>query len=202
MRALGLFLRDRSPSLLGVATLACYLRAFLACPAGPPHGRSGRAPSRSPPGVAWGVDLAVGLGWLARFEPPGPGETTLVWYGVLVVAMRATAVGLALVLVFVLLDRRPGLSRPAAQAGLAGAAVLVLAWSMTIQVATSWLVPHLPRPWCPGFSSLSCVHGERRCGGRCHHRAGPQHAARARTWWPPCCCGCRMSPPDVPEPGR
>jgi hypothetical protein len=109
--------------------------------------------------VAWGVDLAVGLGWLARFEPPGPGETTLVWYGVLVVAMRATAVGLALVLVFVLLDRRPGLSQPAAQAGLAGAAVLVLAWSMTIQVATSWLVPHLPQALVPGLLVAQLVLG-------------------------------------------
>jgi hypothetical protein len=89
--ALGLFLRDQSPSLFSAAALACYLRAFLGAP--------GRAAPRPPwpralpvaAGVAWGVDLAVGLGWLARFEPAGPGETTLVWYGVLVVAMRATA---------------------------------------------------------------------------------------------------------------
>jgi hypothetical protein len=73
--------------------------------------------------------------------------------------MRATAVGLALVLVFVLLDRRPGLSQPAAQAGLAGAAVLVLAWSMTIQVATSWLVPHLPQALVPGLLVAQLVLG-------------------------------------------
>jgi hypothetical protein len=92
--------------------------------------------------------------------------------------MRATAVGLALVLVFVLLlDRRPGLSQPAGQAGLAGAAVLVLAWSMTIQVATSWLVPHLPQALVPGLLVAQLV-----LGGFA--------------------CGCRMSPPDMPEPGR
>jgi hypothetical protein len=158
-RALGLFLRDQSQGLLGVAALACYLRAFLGLP-----GRAAPLPPwpRALPvaaGLAWGIDLAVGLGWLARFEPGGPGETALAWYGVLVVAMRAAAVGLALVLVFVLLDRRPGLPQPAAQAGLAGGALLVLAWSMTVQVATSWLVPHLPQILVPGLFVAPLVLG-------------------------------------------
>jgi hypothetical protein len=143
-QALGLFLRESFPSLLGVAAVACYLSAFLGLP--------GRAAPRPPwprvlpvaAGLAWGIDLAVGLGRLARFEPAGPDEAALVWYGVLVTAMRATAVGLAIVLAFVVLDRRPALSRPAARAGLVGAALLALAWSLAIQIASGWLVPHLP----------------------------------------------------------
>jgi hypothetical protein len=73
--------------------------------------------------------------------------------------MRATAVGLALVLVLVLLDRRPGLPRPAARAGLAGAALLALAWSLAVQVAPSWLVPHLPQGLVPGLSVAPVVLG-------------------------------------------
>jgi hypothetical protein len=73
--------------------------------------------------------------------------------------MQATAVGLALVLVFVLLDRRPALSRPAAGAGLAGAALLVLAWSLGVQTATSWLVPHLPSVLTHGLSVAPVVLG-------------------------------------------
>ncbi|MFL6218280.1 MAG: hypothetical protein ACJ742_07010 [Actinomycetes bacterium] len=158
-RALGLFLRDQSQGLLGVAALACYLRAFLGLP-----GRAAPLPPwpRALPvaaGLAWGIDLAVGLGWLARFEPGGPGGTALAWYGVLVVAMRATAVGLGVVLVLVLLDRRPGLPQPAAQAGPAGGALLVLAWSTTVQVATSWLVPHLPQILVPGLFVAPLVLG-------------------------------------------
>jgi hypothetical protein len=61
--------------------------------------------------------------------------------------------------VFVLLDRRPGLPQPAAQAGLAGGALLVLAWSMTVQVATSWLVPHLPQVLVPGLFVAPLVLG-------------------------------------------
>jgi hypothetical protein len=105
-RALGLFLREELPTLLDVAALACYLSAFLGLP-----GRTAPRPPwpRALPvaaGLAWGLDLAVGLWLLARYEP-APGEAALAWYGVLVVAMRAAAVGLALVLGFVLLDRRP-----------------------------------------------------------------------------------------------
>ena len=152
-RALGLFLRDSFPSLLGVAALACYLSAFLGLP--------GRAAPRPPwpralpvaAGLAWGLDLAVGLYWVARYEPAVPSETALGWYGLLVVAMRAAAVGLALVLVFVVLDRGPGMPRPAAQAGLTGAALLALAWSLAVQVALSWLVPHLPQVLVPGLAA-------------------------------------------------
>src|SRR4029450_10530692 len=71
------------PGLLptGVPGRARPGRPTAALAARPPGRRRGRLAGR----------LAVGLGWLARFEPAGPGETTLVWYGVLVVAMRATA---------------------------------------------------------------------------------------------------------------
>ena len=93
----------------------------------------------------------MGLNWLARYEPAGSGEQALVWYGVLLVAMRAAAVALALVLGFVLLDRRPGLPRPAALAGHAGAALLALAWSLTVQIAISRLIPHLPQALVPGL---------------------------------------------------
>lgn len=150
LQVLGLFLRDSLPSLLGVAALACYLSAFrgLAVPAGPRPPWPRALPVAA--GLAWGLDLAVGLYWLARFAP-APGEAVLAWYGVLVVAMRATAVGLAIVLAFVVLDRRPGLSRPAAGAGLAGAVLLALAWSLAVQVGSSWLVPHLPQVLVPGL---------------------------------------------------
>jgi hypothetical protein len=55
------------------------------------------------------------------------------------------------VLAFVVLDRRPGLSRPAAGAGLAGAVLLALAWSLAVQVGSSWLVPNLPQVLVPGL---------------------------------------------------
>jgi hypothetical protein len=76
-----------------------------------------------------------------------------------VLAMRATAVGLALVLVLVVLDRRPGLSRPAAQDGLTGAVLLALAWSLAVQVAAGWLVPHLPQVLAPGLFAAPVVLG-------------------------------------------
>ena len=156
LRALALFLRGLSPDLLGVAALACFLSAFLGLP--------GRATPRAPwpralpvaAGLAWGVDLAVGLGWLVRFEPV-PGEEALVWQGVSVWILRGAAVGLAIVLAFVVLDRRPGLSRPAARAGLAGAVLLALAWSLAVQLATSWLVPLLPAALWPGLSVAPVV---------------------------------------------
>jgi hypothetical protein len=63
---LGLFLRDSYPSLFGVAAPACYLSAFRALPSRaaprPPWPRALPAAA----GLAWGLDLAVGLYWLAR----------------------------------------------------------------------------------------------------------------------------------------
>jgi hypothetical protein len=156
--ALGQFLRDSFPSLFGVAALACYLSAFRALP--------GRAAPRPPwpralpvaAGLAWGIDLAVGLSWLARYVP-APGEAALTWYGVLVSVTRAAAVGLAVVLAFVVLDRRPGLSRPAARAGLAGAVLLALAWSLTVQVGAGWLIPRLPQVLIPAIFTAPTVLG-------------------------------------------
>jgi hypothetical protein len=151
LRALELFLRGLLPNLLGVAALACYLRAFLGLP-----GRAGPRPSwpRALPvaaGLAWGIDLAVGLGWLVRFEP-APGEAALVWHGAVLWLTQGAAVGLAIVLAFVVLDRRPSLPRPAARAGLAGAVLLALAWSLAVRLATGWLVPLLPPALWPGLS--------------------------------------------------
>ena len=143
-KAFGLVLLGWLPSLLGAAAIACYLVAFLGLP----------APAARPPwprflpvvaGLAWGADAAVGLWWLAQFEPAGLDEAVLRWPGVLLSAARVTAVGLATVLVFVVADRRPALARPAARAGLAGALLLVLAWSLSLQLGISWLVPLLPQ---------------------------------------------------------
>jgi hypothetical protein len=156
LRALALLLRELAPSLLGVAALACLLSAFLGLP--------GRAMPRAPwpralpvaAGLAWGIDLAVGLGWLVRLEPV-PGEEALVWHGAFLWILQGAAVGLAIVLAFVVLDRRPGLSRPAARAGLAGAVLLALAWSLTVQLATSWLVPLLPAALWSGLAVAPVV---------------------------------------------
>jgi hypothetical protein len=64
---------------------------------------------------------------------------------VLLSAGRVAATGLAVVLAFVLADRRRAMARPAARAGLAGGVLLVLAWSLSFQLGTSWLVPLLPQ---------------------------------------------------------
>jgi hypothetical protein len=142
-RALGLMVPGWLPSLLGAAAVACYLVAFLGLP----------APAARPPwprvlpvvaGLALAADAAVGLWWLAWFEPASPDEAVLLWPGVLLSAARVAAAGLAVVLVFVVADRRPALARPAARAGLAGALLLVLAWSFSLQLLISWLVPQLP----------------------------------------------------------
>jgi hypothetical protein len=69
-RALGLFLRDQSQGLLGVAALACYLRAFLGLP-----GRAAPLPPwpRALPvaaGVAWGSTWPWGwAGWPGSSRP-------------------------------------------------------------------------------------------------------------------------------------
>jgi hypothetical protein len=143
-RAIGLLLWS-VPTLLGAAAVACYLVAFLGLPAlaapGPPWPRA--LPALA--GLAWGIDAAVGLWWLARFEPAAPDEAALLWPAVLLSAGRVAATGLAVLLAFVLADRRRAMARPAARAGLAGGVLLVLAWSLSFQLGTSWLVPLLPQ---------------------------------------------------------
>jgi hypothetical protein len=58
-------------------------------------------------GLAWAADSAVGLWWLARFEPAGPDDAVLLWPGVLLSAARVAAAGLAVVLVFVVAEAAP-----------------------------------------------------------------------------------------------
>ena len=90
----GLIPRLSLPSLLGAAAVACYLVAFLGLPA--PGGAAALAALLPVvAGLAWGADAAVGLWWLAQFEPAGLDEAVLRWPGVLLSAARVTAVGLA-----------------------------------------------------------------------------------------------------------
>ncbi len=144
-RALRLALVGTMPSLLGAAAVGCLLLAF----AGLPAPATARPPwPRLHPvvaGLAWGIDAAVGLWWLTQFEPATPDEAALLWPGVLLSAVRVAAVGLAVAVAFLVADRRPVMTRPAARAALAGALLLVLAWSFILQLATSWLVPLLPQ---------------------------------------------------------
>ena len=133
------------PTLLGAAAVACYLVAFLGLPGRAAPGRPWPRLLPAVAGLAWGIDTAVGLWWLAQFEPATPEEAVLLWPGVLLSAGRAAAAGSAVVLAFVIADRRPAMARPAARAGLAGAILLVLAWSLTLQLGISWLVPLLPQ---------------------------------------------------------
>jgi hypothetical protein len=141
---LGRYLADWLPRLFGVAALACYLVAFLALPR-----REGSRPAWPRPlpvaaGLAWGLDLAVGLTWLARVEPTEGVGTTLAWYGLLQSVLQAAALGLALVLLFVLLDRRQGMARRPAQASLAGGVLLVVASSALVHTLVAFLAPLLP----------------------------------------------------------
>jgi hypothetical protein len=143
-RVVRLMLAGTLPSLLAAAAIGCFLLAFLRLPAAattrPPWPRSLPAVA----GLAWGIDAAVGLWWLARFEPASPDQAALLWPEVLLSAARMAAVGLAVVLAFAVPTRRPPLTRPAARAALAGALLLVLAWSLLPQLAATWLVPVLP----------------------------------------------------------
>lgn len=129
------------PTLLGAAAVACFLVAFLGLPGREAGGRPWPRPLPALAGLAWGIDAAVGLWWLAQFEPAAPDEAALLWPGVLLSAGRAAATGSAIALAFVVADRRPAMAR----AGLAGAILLVLAWSLTLQLGISWLVPLLPQ---------------------------------------------------------
>jgi hypothetical protein len=142
-RVVRLVLAGTLPTLLAAA-IGCFLLAFLRLPA--------TAPTRPPwprslpafAGLAWGIDAAVGLWWLARFEPASPDEAALLWPEALLSAARMAAVGLAVVLAFAVVTRRPLLTRPAARAALAGALLLAFAWSFLPQLAATWLVPFLP----------------------------------------------------------
>ena len=138
-------LRSALPTLLGAAAIACYLAAFLGLPGRAESGPSWPRILPALAGLAWGIDSAVGLWWLARFEPATPDEAALLWPAVLLSAGRVAATGLAVVLVFVLADRRPAMAWPAARAGLAGAILLVVAWSLALQLGIGWLVPLLPQ---------------------------------------------------------
>jgi hypothetical protein len=140
-QALGLFLRASFPTLLGGAALACWLAAFLAMP-----GRGG-APAALPvaAGVAWGLDTAVGLWWLVT-APPDPAEAPPVWDGVAAAVLRAATIGLAVLLLLAVADRRLGLDRRAARAGLAGGVLLVAAESVALQAGVGLLVQLLPVP--------------------------------------------------------
>ena len=143
-RVVRLVLAGTLPSLLAAAAIGCFLLAFLRLPATattrPPWPRS--LPAFA--GLAWGIDAAVGLWWLARLEPASPDQAAPLWPEALLSAARMAAVGLAVVLAFVVVTRRPPLTRPAARAALAGALLLVLAWSLLPQLAATWLVPLLP----------------------------------------------------------
>jgi hypothetical protein len=135
LQALGLFLREWWLTLLGVAALACYLAAFL--------GVAGRGALRTRRGLllvavlalGWLADLAVDLRWLTPV-PTGPDYTPAVtMFSVLVVATRAVAVGIAVALALVVLDRRAGLAPGTARVAVAGAALLVVAEAATVDAA-------------------------------------------------------------------
>lgn len=134
-QALALFLRDWLPSVFGLVALACFLVAFLAVPG---RGALGSVwPVAA--GLAWGIDLAFGLVWLMSSLPGEADEAALAWYGLLVSAMRAVALGLAITLLFAVLERRPAMSRGTARAAVWGAVLLGVWWSVTSQYALSWL---------------------------------------------------------------
>jgi hypothetical protein len=141
---LGLLAGAWLPTLLGTAALACYLVAFLGLPA--PDAPRPAWPRALPvaAGLAWGADLAVGLIWLARVEHTEEVAASWAWYDGLTSVLRAVALGLALVLLFVVLDRRPAMARRPARAALAGGVLLALASSVLVQTAVGLVAPMLP----------------------------------------------------------
>jgi hypothetical protein len=144
VEAAGWFVADRRSSLFGVAALACYLAAFLAMPGGAARPAWTRVlPAAA--GLVWGIELAIGLRWLARLELVEGAEPVLTWYGVLASVVGAVALGLAVVLLLVVLDRRAGMAGRPARAGRAGAILLVLGSSVLAQSAVGFLAPLLPQ---------------------------------------------------------
>jgi hypothetical protein len=137
-RALGSYLRGSWPELLNLAALACYLVAVLGLPGRGALAR--RWPWVLPVAVlVWLADLAVGLRWLAPIALPPQGRPTLTPHGVIRVGARELAVGMAIVLLLAVLDRRPGLTRRAFRAGAAGGVLLGLTWAVTVQIGLSRL---------------------------------------------------------------
>jgi hypothetical protein len=60
---------------------------------------------------------------------------------VLVVAGRAVAVGIAIALLLVVLDRRAGMAARVVRAGVAGGALLAVAWGNMVETGLAGLLP-------------------------------------------------------------
>jgi hypothetical protein len=157
-----LSLRGLLPSLLGAAALACWLAAVLGLP-----GRR-RLPVWLPvaAGVGWTLDVVVGLGWLLAAARDHPDEL-LAWYGAPTVALREATLAVAVLLLLAAADRRPAGAVAGAGPGLAGAALLVVASSFTVQAGLSALVGWGPQllgaaavatvPLAAGFAGAALV---------------------------------------------
>ena len=138
LRTLGMFLRGWWPDLLGVAALAFYLVAFLGMPRREPLRRWW--PRVLPVAVlAFLADLAVGLRWLMPVVPAPGTRPALRLLEVLVVAGRAVAVGIAIAVQLVVLDRRAGMAARVVRAGVAGGALLAVAWGNMVETGLARL---------------------------------------------------------------
>ena len=143
LETLGMFLRVWWPDLLGIAALGCYLVAFLGVPRREPLRRWW--PRVLPVAVLVCLaDLAVGLRWLAPVVPASGAKPTLPLLVVLVVAGRAAAVGIAVALLLVVLDRWAGMVARAVRAGVAGGALLAVAWGNMVETGLGRLAVLLP----------------------------------------------------------
>jgi hypothetical protein len=142
LRTLGMFLQGWWPDLLGVGALACYLVAFVGMPRRELL-RQGWLPVLPVAVLACLADLAVGLRWLAPVVLASGTKPTLTLLGLLEVAGRAVAVGIAIALSLVVLDRRAGMAARAVRTGVAGGALLALAGGNMVVTGLAWL-PGLP----------------------------------------------------------